>query len=253
MLHRVFRGSLAHAKQVLMDMRPQGALGSMRGLGLGAIAALMTTGPGTATDLAAIAPEPRPEAATRALMPQAKGGDIGQPPEPAKEIAEAPKTGPVTNLPLPRFVSLKASEGNVRRGPSLTHRIDWVFKHRNMPLEVTGEFGHWRRVRDQDGAGGWIHYSLLSGARTVIIENDLTPLRSQPNADAPMRARAELGVIARLEGCENDWCRVRVGRTRGWIPSEELWGVAHETALDVPPSRGVPDAAEAYSGLAITR
>lgn len=28
-----------------------------------------------------------------------------------------PKLGPVTNLPLPRFVSMKAAEGNVRRGP----------------------------------------------------------------------------------------------------------------------------------------
>ena len=48
--------------------------------------------------------------------------------------SETRATGPVTSLPLPRYVSLKASEGNVRRGPSLTHRIDWVFKRRNMPL-----------------------------------------------------------------------------------------------------------------------
>ena len=26
--------------------------------------------------------------------------------------------GKITNLPVPRFVSLKAAEGNVRRGPS---------------------------------------------------------------------------------------------------------------------------------------
>ena len=44
------------------------------------------------------------------------------------------RRGPVTNLPMPRYVSLKTSEGNVRRGPSLTHRIDWVFKRRGMPL-----------------------------------------------------------------------------------------------------------------------
>ena len=66
--------------------------------------------------------------------------------------------GSVTNLPLPRFVSLKSSEVNVRRGPSLTHRIDWVYKRRDLPVEVTAEYGHWRRVRDRDGAGGWVHY-----------------------------------------------------------------------------------------------
>ncbi|MEL6566070.1 MAG: SH3 domain-containing protein, partial [Pseudomonadota bacterium] len=63
-------------------------------------------------------------------------------------------TGPVTNLPLPRYVSLKAVEGNVRRGPSLTHRIDWVFQRRDMPLRITAEHGHWRRVEDRDGMGG---------------------------------------------------------------------------------------------------
>ena len=66
----------------------------------------------------------------------------------ALSVAAATETlrGPVTNLPLPRFVSLKAAEGNVRRGPSLEHRIDWVFRHRDMPLRITGEYGHWRRV-----------------------------------------------------------------------------------------------------------
>ena len=74
-------------------------------------------------------------------------------------VAET-KRGPVTNLPMPRFVSMKAAEGNVRRGPSLTHRVDWVFKHENMPLKVVAEYGHWRRVQDAEGQGGWMHYSL---------------------------------------------------------------------------------------------
>ena len=90
--------------------------------------------------------------------------------------ASASDIGPITNLPLPRFVSLKASEGNVRRGPSLTHRIDWVFQRRDMPLKVTAEHGHWRRVEDRDGMGGWIHYSLLSGTRTVVVEKTYVDL-----------------------------------------------------------------------------
>ena len=53
---------------------------------------------------------------------------------------------------MPRYVSMKANEGNVRRGPSLSHRIDWVFQRRNMPLQVIAEYGHWRRVIDR-GAG----------------------------------------------------------------------------------------------------
>ncbi|CAN0582077.1 unnamed protein product, partial [Ectocarpus sp. 12 AP-2014] len=67
----------------------------------------------------------------------------------------ADSRGPVTNLPMPRYVSMKAAEGNVRRGPSRAHKIDWVFKRRGMPLMITAEHGHWRRVQDRDGAGGW--------------------------------------------------------------------------------------------------
>ena len=99
----------------------------------------------------------------------------------------AQEVGQVTNLPVPRFVSMKASEGNVRRGPSLTHRIDWVFKHRDLPLRITAEHGHWRRVEDRDGMGGWVHYSLLSGTRTVLVEQDRLQLLVRPDPKAPSK------------------------------------------------------------------
>lgn len=140
--------------------------------------------------------------------------------------AMAQERGSETNLPLPRFVSLKAAEGNVRRGPSLSHKIDWVLKRRNMPLEVTAEFGHWRRVRDKDGAGGWIHYSLLSGARTVIVERDLLPLYAKPDATSQVNAYAEAGVVARLGTCIVDWCRISGDGQKGWVDKRALWGVA---------------------------
>ena len=67
--------------------------------------------------------------------------------EPQQSQGATEQRGPVTNLPLPRYVSLKGNEGNARRGPSLSHRIDWVFRHAGMPLRVVAEFGHWRRCR----------------------------------------------------------------------------------------------------------
>lgn len=133
--------------------------------------------------------------------------------------------GAVTNLPLPRYVSLKASEANVRRGPSLEHRIDWVFRHRDMPLRVTAEFGHWRRVEDSDGQGGWIHYSLLSGARTVLVEADHAALRALPDPGADIVAEAEAGVIARLGACNPAWCEITAGGEAGWVDRAQIWGV----------------------------
>ncbi len=142
--------------------------------------------------------------------------------------ASASERGAVTNLPLPRYVSLKASEGNVRRGPSLSHRIDWVFKRRDMPLEITAEHGHWRRVRDRDGAGGWVHYSLLSGTRYVLIEQDMLALYQRADPATPVMARLEHGVIARLGKCGPAWCRLTSSGYKGWAPKSSLWGVKPE-------------------------
>jgi len=140
-------------------------------------------------------------------------------------IADEVLRGPVTNLPIPRYVSMKASEGNVRRGPSLSHRIDWVFTRRDMPLRITAEHGHWRRVQDRDGHGGWMHYALLSGSRTVLVERDMLTLHARPDTTSPVVAALEAGVIARLGQCEPQWCRVSAGGFRGWADTQALWGV----------------------------
>jgi SH3-like domain-containing protein len=159
-------------------------------------------------------------ATIRALLLAALLIPVGQTPLGAEETR-----GPVTNLPLPRFVSMKASEGNVRRGPSLSHRIDWVFKRRDMPLRITAEHGHWRRVEDRDGMGGWIHYSLLSGTRTVLVEQDMLALRARPDPKAPVMAALEVGVVARLGDCDIEWCELRSGGYSGWAPKARVWGV----------------------------
>ncbi len=144
----------------------------------------------------------------------------------------APDIGPETNLPLPRYVSLKAKEANVRRGPSLTHRIDWVFQRRDMPLQVIAEYGHWRRVIDRDGQGGWVHYTMLSGVRTVIVDQDRMALRAKPSDTAAERAELEQNVIARLGECEGDWCELTAGGYTGWAHKTVLWGVDQDNSVN---------------------
>jgi len=143
-----------------------------------------------------------------------------------------PDVGCVTNLPLPRFVSLKGSEGNARRGPGLTHRIDWVFTRAGMPLRITAEYENWRRVEDYEGAGGWVHYSLLSGVRTVLVTLDMAEFRDRPSDDAAVLAQAEMGVIGRLLGCVPDWCRVGLEGQRGWVRKSSIWGAKADETFD---------------------
>lgn len=149
-------------------------------------------------------------------------------------------------LPLPRYVSMRADEGNVRRGPSTSHRIDWVFTQRHTPLRVVAQYEHWRKVVDREGQGGWMHFALLSGTRYVSIESDLL-LRRRPDPASEAVAQVERGVIARLLECAPDWCRVRVERSlpcesglclrdtaryRGWVPKDAIWGVEPDEIFD---------------------
>jgi SH3-like domain-containing protein len=159
----------------------------------------------------------------------------------AEEAAGEPVRGPETNLPLPRFVSMKAASANARRGPSQSYRIDWEFVRRGMPLRVTGEYGHWRRVEDAEGQGGWVHHSLLTGVRTVLMRGgDMVPVLEEPSERGRLIAWAEPGAVARLDRCEGDWCRISAerpeaceglwcrissGRIDGWAPKGMLWGV----------------------------
>lgn len=145
--------------------------------------------------------------------------------------AHAQTRGPVTNLPLPRYVSLKASEGNVRRGPSMAHRIDWVYTRHGMPLQIVAEYEHWRKIVDIDGVGGWIHYSLLSGNRSVIVQSDIT-LRNRADEAGAAVAQFEANVIARLRRCEIDWCEIVKDGHRGWAPKSVLWGVEADEVFD---------------------
>ena len=86
------------------------------------------------------------------------------------DIVPAAKTqGDVSGLPLPRFVSLRAALVNLRTGPGVRYPIDWVYNRAGLPLEVVDEFETWRKVRDWEGSIGWIHQSMLSGERKVMI------------------------------------------------------------------------------------
>src|SRR6202012_2445570 len=74
-----------------------------------------------------------------------------------------------TKLPLPRFVSLDANDVNMRAGPGTEYPILWQYHRKGLPVEIVQEFDTWRRIRDRDGAIGWVQANLLSNKRTAQI------------------------------------------------------------------------------------
>jgi SH3-like domain-containing protein len=145
------------------------------------------------------------------------------------------RTG-ASGLPIPRFVSLKASRVNVRIGPGQDYKIAWVFVRPGLPVEIIQEFETWRRIRDSDGTVGWVFQSLLSGKRNAVVapwsNDDPRPIRAAASANSEITAYLGPGVMAEIERCDDSWCRLSGSKFRGWIAQDQLWGVYPDEEID---------------------
>ncbi len=137
----------------------------------------------------------------------------------------ASELGRETGLPIPRFVSLKSSEINMRKGPGTRYPIEWVYRRDRLPVEIIEEFDHWRQIRDSDGSIGWLHKNMLSGNRTALVKGKQPiELRDDPEDAAAVVAKLEPGVIANLLECEKDWCELEVKKHQGWVKKKLFYG-----------------------------
>jgi SH3-like domain-containing protein len=128
-------------------------------------------------------------------------------------------------VPLPRFASLHSDKVNLRAGPGDRYPVEWVYMRKDWPVEVLAQFDHWRRVRDWDGTEGWVHEKMVAGKREVVVTGGVRGLRAGPDLGAALVARAEPGVVARLDECRGEWCRIGVGDVTGWVERSDIWGV----------------------------
>src|SRR3981189_645564 len=107
---------------------------------------------------------------------------------------------PTSGLPVPRSVSLKLDHVCVRVGPTKDNDVAWVYTRSGLPVEITAEFENWRRVRDPEGAEGWVYHSLLSGRRTAVItmknKDDLAPIYDRADPASAVVARLQPGGVA---------------------------------------------------------
>lgn len=192
-------------------------------------------------------PVVRPHGPTRPSQPpeaRQPHGSLPLPPPAPSEIPVAPKAGaatappaasakpteeekPVgTGLPVPRFAALRSDDVNLRAGPGFRYPIEWVYKRRDLPMEIEREFEVWRLVQAPDGSRGWVHQATLTGLRTFMVQGADATLRAEPKDDAAPVAILKVGVIGRIRSCDkgSDWCRLQVDAYRGFLKRSEFWG-----------------------------
>lgn len=130
-----------------------------------------------------------------------------------------------TGLPLPRFASLKSDSVYARTGPSMEYPIRWVYKRAGLPVEIIQEFDSWRKVKDPSGQTGWIHKILLTGNRTVIVVAKEPVMAFATEEAARPVAKLEPGVVAEVESCAEEFCKLELLPFDGWVQKKYLWGV----------------------------
>jgi SH3-like domain-containing protein len=130
-----------------------------------------------------------------------------------------------SGLPLPRFASLKSDEVNVRTGPGPRYPVDWVFKRKMMPVEIVAEYENFRKIRDWQGAGGWVYQGLLTGKRGFVVSSKEANVYRTPSPAAEIVAKLEPEVTGEIRSCQGDWCRISAQGVSGWVTRTEIWGV----------------------------
>ncbi len=126
---------------------------------------------------------------------------------------------------VPYWASLRASEINMRVGPSVDFPVEWVYRRPGLPVKVIRLHEGWRLVEDPDGTRGWIVARLLNPERSAIVTGEgLAAIREEPSESSRARWQAEPGVVGRLGNCDDGWCRFDAEGHVGWVRADRLWG-----------------------------
>ncbi len=122
------------------------------------------------------------------------------------------------------FVSLKKNKVNVRYGPSFESDIKYVYKKINLPLKQIDKKENFRRIIDLKNNSGWIHISQLKKSNSVIATKEKV-LFKNPTSFAKPIAQIKEGRLLILEKCEQNWCKIASGEFKGYIKTNNIWGL----------------------------
>ena len=136
------------------------------------------------------------------------------------------EVGKETGLDIPRYVSLKSNDANIRIGPSTNYPIVIKYIQKSYPLKIVEEYDDWRRIEDFNKNNGWIHKSLISGKRTgIILSITDDKILVYNTIRGKVIGNIGKGNIVFINKCKIDWCLISINEYNGWIYKKNIWGV----------------------------
>ncbi len=146
----------------------------------------------------------------------------------------AKNIGVETGLELPRFVSLKSDNSNIRVGPSKNYPIVLKYIIKDFPLMIIDEYLDWRKVEDYKKNTGWIHKSLIKGERFgITITNQNIKIKVFNIVSGKAIGQIGNENIIYIEKCKLDWCLISKNQYKGWVAKKNIWGVNNEEIFKI--------------------
>jgi len=137
-----------------------------------------------------------------------------------------PALGVASNLPVPRFVSLRTGDVNFRAGPGFQYPVTWIYQRDGLPVEIIGEFDVWREVVAPDGGTGWVHIATIRARRTFFVTAPKAVLHVSPDANSAPAAILDFGVSGLLLNCPPAaaFCKATTATVTGFLSRQDFWG-----------------------------
>ena len=122
------------------------------------------------------------------------------------------------------FLSLKKNKVNVRYGPSFESPVKFIYKKINLPIKQIDKKENFRRIIDLKNNSGWIHRSQLKPVNSIIPLKDKILFKDPSNFSKPL-VKIQKGRVLVLQKCIKEWCKVKSDKFRGWIKTDNVWGL----------------------------
>ena len=123
------------------------------------------------------------------------------------------------------FLTLRYDIVNLRQGPSREYPIKIFYKKKFLPVLVQDKSGNYRKIRDHENNTGWIHISQLSKKKAAIVIDDELIMFSSPTIYSKPIAILKKGRLTKIIKCNNEWCKSKTNKYKGWVKKESLWGL----------------------------
>ena len=122
---------------------------------------------------------------------------------------------------------VKASEANLRSGPSRQEKVTWVVK-KHMPLLEVDRKGSWYKVKDVDGKTHWVFSRLVtSRAQCLVVKTSKANLRTGPGTKYPLADYPTANRYFAFEKLDSEegWFKIRSASGKGpfWIHEALVW------------------------------